>query len=35
MVAAGQQLRIAREQLGLTMRDVEMASAAIAAKHAN
>jgi transcriptional regulator with XRE-family HTH domain len=35
MVAAGQQLRIAREQLGLTMRDVEMASAAIAARHAN
>ena len=35
MVAAGQQLRIAREQLGLTVRDVEMASAAIAAKHAN
>jgi transcriptional regulator with XRE-family HTH domain len=35
MVAAGQQLRIAREQLGLTMRDVEMASSAIAAKHAN
>jgi transcriptional regulator with XRE-family HTH domain len=35
MVAAGLQLRIAREQLGLTMRDVEMASAAIAARHAN
>lgn len=35
MIVAGQQLRIAREQLGLTMRDVEMASAAIAAKHAN
>jgi transcriptional regulator with XRE-family HTH domain len=35
MGAPGQQLRIAREQLGLTMRDVEMASVAIAAKHAN
>jgi transcriptional regulator with XRE-family HTH domain len=31
----GQQLRILREQLGLTMRDVEVSSARIAAKHAN
>jgi transcriptional regulator with XRE-family HTH domain len=31
----GQQLRILREQLGLTMRDVEVASTRIAAKHGN
>jgi transcriptional regulator with XRE-family HTH domain len=35
MVSPGQQLRILREQLGLTMRDVEAASAALAAKHGN
>jgi transcriptional regulator with XRE-family HTH domain len=33
MVSGGQSLRLLREQLGLTMRDVETASAAIAAKH--
>jgi transcriptional regulator with XRE-family HTH domain len=33
MMPAGQTLRLLREQLGLTMRDVENASAAIAAKH--
>src|SRR5215469_6686042 len=33
MVSAGQTLRGLREQLGLTMRDVETASAAIAARH--
>ena len=33
MVSAGQTLRLLREQLGLTMRDVENASIAIAAKH--
>jgi transcriptional regulator with XRE-family HTH domain len=35
MLSPGQQLRILREQLGLTMRDVETASAALAAKHGN
>jgi transcriptional regulator with XRE-family HTH domain len=35
MLSPGQHLRIVREQLGLTMRDVEMASASIAAKHGN
>ena len=35
MVSPGQQLRIMREQLGLTMRDVENASAVLAAKHGN
>ena len=35
MVSPGQQLRLFREQLGLTMRDVETASAALAAKHGN
>jgi transcriptional regulator with XRE-family HTH domain len=35
MIAAGQQLRVLREKLGLTMRDVEIASAAIAAKRGN
>lgn len=35
MLSPGQHLRIVREQLGLTMRDVEMASATIAAKHGN
>jgi transcriptional regulator with XRE-family HTH domain len=33
MIAAGQNLRTLRERLGLTMRDVENASAAIAEKH--
>jgi transcriptional regulator with XRE-family HTH domain len=33
MLSGGQSLRVLREQLGLTMRDVETASAAIAAKH--
>jgi transcriptional regulator with XRE-family HTH domain len=33
MMSAGQTLRLLREQLGLTMRDVENASLAIAAKH--
>jgi transcriptional regulator with XRE-family HTH domain len=33
MMSAGQSLRLLREQLGLTMRDVENASIAIAAKH--
>src|ERR1700751_336370 len=33
MLAAGQNLRSLRERLGLTMRDVETASAAIAEKH--
>jgi transcriptional regulator with XRE-family HTH domain len=32
-MSAGQTLRVLREQLGLTMRDVENASVAIAAKH--
>jgi len=35
MIAAGQNLRTLRERLGLTMRDVENASAAIAEKHTN
>jgi transcriptional regulator with XRE-family HTH domain len=35
MTGPGQHLRVLREQLGLTMRDVELASAAIAAKHGN
>ena len=35
MIAAGQQLRSLREKLGLTMRDVEIASAAIAGKRGN
>jgi hypothetical protein len=35
VLSPGQHLRTFREQLGLTMRDVEMASAAIAAKHGN
>lgn len=35
MTGAGQQLRLLREKLGLTMRDVEIASAAIAGKHGN
>jgi transcriptional regulator with XRE-family HTH domain len=33
MLSGGHNLRVLREQLGLTMRDVETASAAIAAKH--
>ena len=33
MISAGQTLRLLREQLGLTMRDVETSSIAIAAKH--
>jgi hypothetical protein len=33
--SAGQQLRVTREQLGLTMREVESASLRIAAKHGN
>src|ERR1700745_784567 len=33
MLSGGQSLRLLREQLGLTMRDVETASAAIATKH--
>jgi transcriptional regulator with XRE-family HTH domain len=35
MVSGGQRLRALRERLGYTMRDVEAASAAIAAKHQN
>src|SRR5262249_45503318 len=35
ILSAGQQLRITREQLGLTMREVESASLRIAAKHGN
>lgn len=35
MVAPGQLLRALREQLGLTMRDVEIGSAVLAAKHGN
>ncbi len=35
MIGPGQQLRLVRERLGLTMRDVEIASAAIAGKHGN
>ena len=33
MLSAGQSLRVLRERFGLTMRDVETASAAIASKH--
>src|ERR1700739_1416709 len=33
ILSAGQSLRLVREQLGFTMRDVETASAMIAAKH--
>ena len=35
MVDAGQQLRSLREQLGLTVRDVETASAKLASRHGN
>ena len=35
MFPGGQNLRVTREQLGLTMRDVETASARIAQKHSN
>src|ERR1700691_1226667 len=35
MLPGGQNLRLLREQLGLTMRDVETASARIAEKHGN
>ncbi|MGH9650185.1 MAG: hypothetical protein ACRD3I_06910 [Terriglobales bacterium] len=35
MITAGQQLRSVREQLGLTLRDVEIASDRIAARHRN
>lgn len=35
MVSGGQNLRILREKLGLTMRDIETASERIAQKHAN
>lgn len=35
MLTPGQQLRTVREQLGLTMRDVEAASARLAARHNN
>jgi transcriptional regulator with XRE-family HTH domain len=35
MIAAGQQLRLLREKLGLTMRDVEIASSSLAAKRGN
>src|SRR5580700_8619546 len=35
MCPGGQSLRLLREQLGLTMRDVENASARIAQKHGN
>jgi transcriptional regulator with XRE-family HTH domain len=35
MLLPGQQLRMLREQLGLTMRDVEVATARIAGKHGN
>lgn len=35
MTSPGQQLRVIRDRLGLTMRDVETASATIAAKHGN
>jgi transcriptional regulator with XRE-family HTH domain len=35
MVQAGQRLRILREQLGLTLRDVESASSRIATRHGN
>src|SRR6516225_9541288 len=35
MITRGQNLRIVREKLGLTMRDIEAASERIAKKHAN
>src|SRR5256885_1827109 len=35
MHTPGQQLRSLREQLGLTMRDVEVATTRLAAKHSN
>jgi len=35
MLSAGQSLRLVREQLGLTMRDIEAASERIAQKHGN
>ena len=35
MNSGGQNLRVLREQLGLTMRDVEMATSRIAEKHGN
>src|SRR5215472_3019326 len=35
MAAGGQNLRLLREKLGLTMRDVETASYQIAARHGN
>src|SRR5262249_37819958 len=35
MIAGGQTLRVTREKLGLTMRDVETASERLARKHAN
>jgi transcriptional regulator with XRE-family HTH domain len=35
MIAAGQQLRLLREKLGLTMRDVEIASATLATRRGN
>src|ERR1700757_2478385 len=35
MLSAGPSLRTLREQLGLTMRDVETASAAVASRHRN
>ena len=35
MLSSGQRLRVLREQLGLTIRDVEAASSRIAARHSN
>jgi hypothetical protein len=35
MITGGQNLRILREKLGLTMRDIETASDRIARKHSN
>src|SRR6202795_5123963 len=35
VITAGQQLRVVREQLGMTLRDVEIASGHIAAHHGN
>ena len=35
MLSSGQRLRALREELGLTIRDVEAASARIAARHSN
>ena len=35
MITGGQNLRIVREKLGLTMRDIEAASERIAKKHGN